>query len=636
MRHLASSCRFRRSHLSALALLGVCLYAHRGLAGVEQTDGTVVPVSVPNCPGSGNPNGCVQVGLNIGEGLAATATNNPVDAIFSAVTSPEVFSVPLTNGVYGNVTVVDMIEGAGFENTFGWYNASDPSKLYPITPCADEPTSTRIVNFQAEFAANRYLGGFIGFFLITPEGAPVGNNCGATTNIGHIYYTEQARNGDGNYVHYLLYPSKANPLAYYFGFEDLFRGGDNDFEDMFLKVTGLLAPCTPSAEVCDNKDNNCDGLIDNNPVDAGGSCGASNVGQCKFGTLTCQAGALVCVGSIGPSAETCNKKDDDCNGIVDDNPSGAGASCGSDVGECNFGAAQCIGGAMVCVGGKGPSLEVCNLLDDDCDGSVDDMTIDSGGPCGSNIGACKPGVLNCENGAIVCVGGTAGTPEKCNGVDDDCNGAIDDGDPGGGAKCGTDLGVCEAGTEHCVGGSILCIGAINGTNEICDGLDNNCDGTADELAPCPGESKCVQGTCAEKCKFGEFPCPGSQICVNGYCLPANCDNIVCSPGYACKDGICIPDGMSSSSGAGGAGGGAGGGGAAGGGMGGNMSSSGASSSGKAGGGGDDSGNWGLSTGGGGCLCGLGSGSSENKFGAMALLLGLSALLLRQRKDARKA
>ncbi|MDC0747328.1 DUF4114 domain-containing protein [Polyangium mundeleinium] len=622
-----------RAAWPALVALGLCLSPGDARAVVEQTDGLVVPVQVANCPGSGNAEGCIQVGLNIGEGLAATAANNPLNAIFNAVTSPELFSIPRTNGNFGNVTVQDFIEGAGYENTFGWYNASDPTKLYPITPCADEPGSSRTVNFQTEFTAGRYLGGFIGFFLITPENGPTGSNCGDLGNVGHVYYTEQARNGDGNYVHYLLYQSKANPLAYYFGFEDLYRGGDNDFEDMFLKVTGLLAPCTPSAEICDNKDNNCDGIVDNAPVDAGGACGATDVGECAFGTVTCQNGALVCVGAVGPSSEQCNKLDDDCDGVVDDGAAGAGVACGTDVGECTYGTSQCIGGVIVCLGGKGPSLEVCNTLDDDCNGVADDETKDSGGPCGSNIGACLPGTLACVNGSIECVGGTAGTPEACNGIDDDCNGAIDDGNPGGGASCGTDVGSCEAGTEFCVGGSIVCVGAVGPGSEICDGIDNDCDGVADNLAACPGDSKCVEGTCAEQCKFGEFPCPGGQICKEGYCVPATCDNVTCQPGYSCTQGVCVPDNPMGSGGAGGAGGDGGAGG-----NGGAAGNGGAGATGTGTGASGQTNAWGLATGGGGALCA----ASPSRFGgraggaAMTLLLAASAFVARRRGTRRSA
>jgi hypothetical protein len=599
-------------------------------AVVEQTDGLVVPVQVMNCPGSGNPNGCIQVALNIGEGLAPTAQNNPLNAVFDAVTSPEIFAIPKNNGAFGTVTVQDLIEGAGYENSFGWYNVSNPSALYVITPCTDEPGSSRTVDFQNEFVQGRYLGGFIGFFLITPEGQPNPNNCGSIGNVGHQYYTEQAKNGDGNYVHYLLYQSKVNPLAFYFGFEDLYRGGDNDFEDMFLKVTGLLAPCSPSPEVCDNMDNNCDGLVDNTPVDAGGACGPTDAGECSFGVVACQSGVLVCNGYQGPSPELCDGLDNDCDGVIDDAPAGEGGSCGVDTGECSFGTQQCIGGVFVCVGKKGPSLETCNTLDDDCNGAVDDSTIDAGGPCGSNVGVCNPGVLTCVNGAIECVGGTMGSAEVCNSLDDDCNGAIDDGDPGGGAACGPDTGVCDPGVEHCVGGQVVCIGGVGPSAEICDGLDNDCDGMGDNLAPCPDGSKCVQGSCAEPCGSGEFACPGGQICVDNYCLPATCDNVMCPEGQMCVQGICVKNG------AGGMGGGGGmGTGGMGGGAGGGMSAGGGGTGGGgAGAGGETNGGaWGLPSGGGGTSCAVsgsaGLAGSAGLLAAWGAALGGLGLALRR-------
>jgi Notch-like protein len=616
---------FLGSALVALATAG------DARAVIEQTDGSVVPISTGVCPGATD--SCVQTPLNVGEGFAAAATNNPLKAVFDAAVAPEVFSIPRLNNVYGKITVNDLQEGAGYENTFGWYNVNAPASLYPITPCTDEPGSSRTVDFQVEFTQGRYLGGFIGFFLITPENQPVGTNCGAIGDVGHIYYTEQARNGDGNYVHYLLYHSKVNPLAYYFGFEDLFRGGDNDFDDMFLKVTGLLAPCTPSPEVCDGQDNNCDGLIDNSPVDAGGGCGSTSVGACKPGVLTCQNGALTCVGAVGPKPEQCNGVDDDCDGAVDDSPAGVGQSCGSNVGECLSGAQQCIGGVLVCVGGKGPSLEVCNLADDDCNGTVDDGTIDTGGPCGSNVGVCTPGALTCVSGVIQCAGGTQGGTEICNNLDDDCNGAVDDGDPGGGTACGLAVGTCKPGVEHCLGGKLTCVGQIGPTTELCDGLDNDCDGTGDNLAQCPAGSQCVAGACAAPCQGGEFPCPGGQTCVAGFCLPQTCDNVTCEPGTTCMQGICVldPSGATGSAGTGSAGTGSGGAEST---TASSSSGSSASSSGSAstGQGGAGSGNaWGLATGGGGLRCSARGGPSGGDAWALGAI-GLLGLALLRRRD----
>jgi hypothetical protein len=47
--------------------------------------------------------------------------------------------------------------------------------------------------------------------------------------------------------------------------------------------------------------------------------------------------------------------------------------------------------------------------------------------------------------------------EVCNGLDDDCDGVVDDGNPGGGGYCHTGLpGLCDAGTETCMNGALSC------------------------------------------------------------------------------------------------------------------------------------------------------------------------------------
>ena len=65
--------------------------------------------------------------------------------------------------------------------------------------------------------------------------------------------------------------------------------------------------------------------------------------------------------------------DDDCNGLVDDVPS---VSCGLNIGECRPGTTVCVadgagGKKTVCNGGTGASLETCDGKDNDCDGVVD-------------------------------------------------------------------------------------------------------------------------------------------------------------------------------------------------------------------------------------------------------------------------
>src|SRR6266496_3119386 len=80
------------------------------------------------------------------------------------------------------------------------------------------------VNFMTEMTAGRYRGGYIAFYLITPQGRPSGTaNCGdfegtaGTFFFGHIYFTQRDLNNDGDFVHHLVYTSKTHAKQFYFG-----------------------------------------------------------------------------------------------------------------------------------------------------------------------------------------------------------------------------------------------------------------------------------------------------------------------------------------------------------------------------------------------------------------------------------
>ena len=291
-----------------------------------------------------------------------------------------------------------------------------------------------------------------------------------------------------------------------------------------------------SAEVCDGLDNNCDGMVDDGNPGGGASCGATDVGECAFGTETCTGGSVMCVGEVVASAEVCDGLDNDCDGMVDDGDPGGGASCGAtDVGECTFGSETCTGGSVMCVGEVVATAEVCDGLDNDCDGIVDDGDPGGGASCGAtDVGECTFGSETCTGGSVMCVGEVVATAEVCDGLDNDCDGMVDDGDPGGGASCGaTDLGECAFGTETCTGGSVMCVGEVVATAEVCDGLDNNCDGMVDDGDPGGGAScgatdvgECAFGS--ETCTGGSVMCVGEVVASAEVCdgLDNNCDGMV--------------------------------------------------------------------------------------------------------------
>ncbi len=73
--------------------------------------------------------------------------------------------------------------------------------------------------------------------------------------------------------------------------------------------------------------------------------------------------------------------------------------------------------------------------------------------------------------------------EVCNGVDDNCAGGVDEGNPESGVSCSTGLtGQCAGGTTQCTAGALVCQAVNAASVEVCgDSVDNNCDGVVDEL-----------------------------------------------------------------------------------------------------------------------------------------------------------
>jgi hypothetical protein len=276
-------------------------------------------------------------------------------------------------------------------------------------------------------------------------------------------------------------------------------------------------PGTPQFELCDGADNDCNGTVDDDfdgsPLTADcyeGPDGSLGVGTCAAGVRVCGNGSFgECLGQVVPDLEVCNAEDDDCNGVADDGPGGAqlsetcyeGPAGTLDIGECRAGASVCIAGSLgACQQQVVPTIEICDELDNDCNGLVDDVAgglscvCNPGdsracytGPAGTEgVGACVAGVQSCTDRGLygTCAGERVPENEACDGVDNDCDGQVDDALPGLDVACSSGLGECvRDGVTVCdsVAGAIVCNAvAAEPIPESCDGRDNDCDGQTDE------------------------------------------------------------------------------------------------------------------------------------------------------------
>lgn len=241
-------------------------------------------------------------------------------------------------------------------------------------------------------------------------------------------------------------------------------------------------------EICDLIDNDCDGVVDN--IDQNITCGPSNNrGQCHRGYLACVDGEEYCIGATFESPEVCDGIDNNCNGIVDES---VVRECNTD---CGIGIEFCTFGEWGGCTAPSPETEICDGIDNDCNGEADegcscivgDMQV-----CAENtIDRQTLEVVGCGMGIKECLEGGEWSPcffafpteEVCNNYDDDCDGTIDDitQECSAGAIPYEPIGECSLGTATCTEGQwSSCVGGVGPADEICNRKDDNCNGEIDE------------------------------------------------------------------------------------------------------------------------------------------------------------
>jgi len=194
------------------------------------------------------------------------------------------------------------------------------------------------------------------------------------------------------------------------------------------------------AEQCFNlRDDDCDGATDLQDPECLGACPDADGDGWAVCSGSCSAAPGDTCGDCDDGRadthpnrnETCNARDDDCDGAKDEGNPGGGSACTTgEAGVCDAGVLTCTGGSLQCQRVREPSVEDCdNGLDDDCNGVSDGADAACSAAC---TGILRP---DADGDAV------PDCADNCPGVVNPLQGDFDD--DGTGDACETGVRLCD-------------------------------------------------------------------------------------------------------------------------------------------------------------------------------------------------